>query len=104
MSGIPNTERVSYRWYVWRPPINEDNPPKAPSSEIDLNTHLIRMRSGDYVFCNCMQDEIQVRPGELPVKRGHYNDGAEMMRLMIVVVTFRKVHVWMTCSVRFYGD
>lgn len=90
--SITYTERISYRcWYVFCPPLNEDNSRKAPLFEIDLNAHLIRMWSGGYVFRKSMQDEIQVRPGEVPEQRWHYADGAEMAGLVVVVVTVRNV-------------
>ena len=72
--------------------------------EIDLNAHLIRMGSGDNVFCKPMQHKVQIGPGEVPIQYGYHSDSAEMTRLMIVIVAVRKVDAWMVCSVRFYGD
>ena len=51
-----------------------------------------------------MQHEIQIRPGEVPVKRGHYDDSAEMAGLMIVVVIVGNVFVWVTGSIWLNGD
>ena len=62
------------------------------------------MWSGNYVFGKSMQNEIQVRPGEFPEQRGHYDDGAEVMGLMIVVVTVWNMCIRMMSGVRFYGD
>ena len=73
-------------------------------SKDDLNAHLIGLLSGDSVFLESMQHEIQVRPGEKPSKSGHYANAAELVWLMIVVVTFRNVIFRMSCDVSIYGD
>lgn len=57
-----------------------------------------------YILRKSVQHEIQVRPGEVSKQRWHDADGAEMPRLMVVVVTVRKVYVWVLCSIWFYGD
>lgn len=103
-SNATTTEGILYRWRVWRPPLNEDDPGKASPSENDLDAHLVGMWSGNYVFGKPMQNEIQVRPGDIPEQRGHYDEGAEFTGFVIVVVTVRKVYIWMLCSVSFNGD
>ena len=102
ISGTTDVKRLPHSWHVGRPPFNENYPRQAPKPEIDLNTHLIRMRSGDHVFGKSMQHKIQVRPCKVPEKRGYHAKDAELTGLIVVVVTARKVFIWTMCSVGLY--
>lgn len=101
---IANSKGLWCRWHVWCPPFKENDPRQAPVSEVDLNAHLIRTWSGDYIFREGMHHEIQVGPGEFSVQGRHYADSAEPVKLMVVVVTTRNVCVWMPCCIWLYGD
>ena len=93
MPSITSRKRVSQLWW---PPVEVDNPGEAPAPENDLNAHLIRIRSGDYVLRQTVQDKIQVGPSEVPDERRDYTNRAKLIVLMIIVVTVRNVVVWMS--------
>ena len=94
-SGITNRDETPFRWRIWCPPIKEDDPSQTPVSKINLNTHLIRMWSLDYVFGKCVQHKVQIGPGEIVVKGRYHAYFAEMTRLMVDIETTGDIFVWM---------